>query len=160
MYRELDREEGIKLVLRYTKTYTCMKDEDPMYTQTRLDKLYNYPFNCIAFYTEIGNAKGVVGFIDNYLDKDEMFIWVTQTIGITTEAELRAGTIQKFQLFVDYAKKRNVKFLSTRIVQWKDYKPEWRGRIDNWKEIITEVGNEFFVDFKIEDEAVMTFKVK
>jgi hypothetical protein len=160
MYRELDKNEGIELVLRYTETYTCIAGEVPMYTQERLDKLYAYPFNTITYKIETDRLRGVVGFIDNWQDKNEVFLWVDHTLGIYTEEDLRVGTRESFKLFYDYAKSRNKKFLSTRIVKWKDYKSEWLGRIPNWKEIMINVAAEFFVDFKIDDEEVMRFVVK
>jgi len=160
MYRELKEKEGIELVLRYTKTYTCMKEEEPIYTQTKLEKFYAYPLNTITFQIVTENTKGVVGFIDDYMNRDQIFVWVNHNPYIKTEDDLREGIREAFQLFTDYAKKRGKSKISTRVVKWKDYKPIWRYIIGNWKEIMTEVANEFFVDFKIEEEEVMVFKVK
>lgn len=164
MYRELEFEEGKKLVLDYTKTYTCIAGEVPMYTEERLSKLKHYEdkygMTIAIFKIENGNLKGVVGFIDDWQNKDRIFLWVDHTLGIYTEEDLAVGTRESFKLFCDYAKSRDRHILSTRIVKWKDYKSEWLGRIPNWKPIMLKVGKEFFVDFEIDDEKVMTFKVK
>ena len=160
MYRELEEEEGKQLVINYTKTYTCMQEEEPIYTKEKLDKFYAYPFNTVTFQIVTENTKGVVGFIDDNVHKHRILVWVNHNPDITNEDELREGIREAFQLFSDYTKMRNRSEVSTRVVKWKDYKPVWRGLIANWKEIMTEVADEFFVDFKIEEEEVRTFKVK
>lgn len=160
MYRELTYEEGKEIVLRLTRTYTCMKEEDPMYTSERLDKLNAYNLNLVIVHIELEKTEGVLGFIDNYIDKDELLIWVDNTIGVTTEEDLRAVNHQAFQIFCEYAERRGKKYLSTRVVKWKDFKPAWRELISNWREILTEVAQEYFVDFEIIDEEVIRFVVK
>lgn len=160
MYRELDYKEGKEIVLRLTTTYTCMKEEAPMYTSERLDKLNAYNLNLVIVHIKLEKTEGVIGFINNHFDKDELFIWVDNTIGVTTEEDLRTVIHQTFQIFTEYAKKREKKFLSTRVVKWKDFKPTYRSLFDNWREVIEEIGKEYFVDFKVIDDEVMRFKVK
>lgn len=160
MYRELEFEEGKEIVLRLTTTYTCMKEEAPMYTPERLDKLNAYNFDLVIVHVELEKTEGVIGFIDNIFDKDELFIWVDNTIGIVTEEDLKIVIHQTFQIFTEYAKKRGCKFLSTRVVKWKDFKPTYRRLFDNWREIIEPIGQEYFVDFEVVDEEVMRFVVK
>ena len=160
MYSELTSEVGKARVLRMTKTYTCIAGEEPMYTQERLDKLFNYPLNTITFKIKTENTSGVVGFIDNHINTDELFIWVDHSLGVNTKEDLIEAIRGTYEVYCDYAKSRNRSIISTRKVKWKDYKAEWLGRIPNWKEIVTEVANEYFVDFKIEDEEIIVFKVK
>jgi len=163
MYKKLEIDEGIKVLLRLVQTYDCMEQYRPLYTEERLKRLAesnNGILNMVVFHRELGNMESVTGFMDDYRDLNKIIIWANHTLGITNEIHLRNALRGHYQLICDYSKEKGRKIFYARKVYWKFHKPVWLSIIPNWKEVMEDVAKDYFVDFEIDDNKIIEYVVK
>ena len=163
MYEKLNIDKGIKVLLRLIRTYGCMERYRPLYTEERLKKLHesnNGMLNMVIFHRKTDKVEGIAGLMDDYRDLNKIIIWADHTIGIENEVDLREALNEVFRLYCDYSKEKGRKIFYARKVTWKDHKPVWKPFILNWREIMEDVAKDYFVDFKINDDEIITYLVK
>jgi len=163
MYKKLEKDEGIKTLLRLVETYGCMAQWKPLYRAKRLEKIWDSNdglLNVVIFHRVLDNMESITGFLDDYVDTNRIIIWANHTIGITNEEDIRIATHGFYKLISDYSKEKGRKIFYARRVYWKFHKPEWLNLVNNWKEVLEEIAKDYFVDFKIDDNKIVEFVVK
>ena len=163
MYEKLEKKEGIKILARIMQTYGCMTQYKFLYTEVRINELWGRNIgmqNMVIFHRQNLNSEGITGFMDDYKDPNKIIIWANHVIGITNEEELRESLHDFYKCICDYSKLKGIKIFYAKKVLWKLHKPIWLDLISNWKEILTDVAREYFVDFEIDDNKIIEFIVK
>lgn len=162
-YKRLEKDKGIKTLVRIQRTYGCMQQYRSFYEEKRLKQLWeNYKDlgEMSIFHRVLNGIESITGFMEDYRNTEKIIIWANHTLGITNEVQLRLALNGFYKLICDYSKEKGRKVFYARKVYWKNHNPIWLGLIDNWREILTDVAKNYFVDFKIDDNKIVEFVVK
>ena len=174
MYRELniDNKEDMALMLKIFNAYACLQDHPAIYTDSQIKWFYNNftDRKPRIFYNtyEDGRIEEITAIMIDYgkmraqiepKNADKLLIWGCSSTGVESESDLRYVE-EQYKLLVELMNDYGKTSAYVKI-KWKDYKPDWiqRNTVPHWREVLEDVANKYFKDFKIVDEEYIEYKL-